>query len=258
MDIDEIRALYHQEQRIDVAYPGMRTERTPRVVRVIDAERGTIVCSWLDADNADETIRDEIVHFTALGIADQLEWKLYNYDQPDDLKERLIAHGFVPEEPPDAILVLDLAQLPDKLAQPVTHDVRRITDPAGVADMLAVMNAVWSDESHEWIGRVIATTLQDAPDATSLYIAYADGKPVSEGRLDFTGTLFAGLWGGATVPEYRNQGFYTALVAARAQEAIRRGVRFLTIDASPMSRAVLEKLGFRLMAYAWECNYRGA
>ncbi|MEP7293853.1 MAG: hypothetical protein ABI835_18845 [Chloroflexota bacterium] len=45
------------------------------------------------------------------------------------------------------------------------------------------------------------------------------------------------------------QRFYTVLVVARAH--------YLTIDASPMSRAVLEKAGFELMAYAWECNYGG-
>jgi hypothetical protein len=41
------------------------------------------------------------------------------------------------------------------------------------------------------------------------------------------------------------------------QEAKARGVRYLTIDASPASRAVLDKFGFQLMAYAWECNYGG-
>jgi predicted GNAT family acetyltransferase len=63
------------------------------------------------------------------------------------------------------------------------------------------------------------------------------------------------LWGGATVPAYRKRGLYTALVSARAQEAKARGIRCLTIDASPASRAILEKFGFQLMAYAWECNY---
>ena len=45
--------------------------------------------------------------------------------------------------------------------------------------------------------------------------------------------------------------------AARVQEAKARGIQFLTIDASPMSRAIVEKLGFQFMAYAWECNYGG-
>ena len=92
----------------------------------------------------------------------------------------------------------------------------------------------------------------------SVYVAYVDGVPASAAWIDFhENNAFAGLWGGSTLPQYRQRGLYTALVSVRAQEAIARGVRYLTSDASPMSRAVLEKYGFRLLAYAWECNYRG-
>ncbi|EQD40871.1 GCN5-related N-acetyltransferase, partial [mine drainage metagenome] len=56
--------------------------------------------------------------------------------------------------------------------------------------------------------------------------------------------------GGATVPDYRGRGLYTALLAVRLQEAKRRGARFLTIDAGPMSRPIVEKYGFRLLTFA--------
>jgi GNAT superfamily N-acetyltransferase len=99
--------------------------------------------------------------------------------------------------------------------------------------------------------------LRDKSEQVSIYVAYVDGVPASVGWIDFhERSDFAGLWGGSTLPAYRKRGLYTALVAERAQEAIQRGVRYLTIDASPMSRAVLEKFGFRLMAYAYECNFR--
>ena len=81
--------------------------------------------------------------------------------------------------------------------------------------------------------------------------------PAQAGSIITRAIRSPGLWGGSTLPEYRKQGLYTALVKARVQEAIERGIRYLTIDASPMSRAVLEKFGFELMAYAWECNYGG-
>jgi GNAT superfamily N-acetyltransferase len=64
-----------------------------------------------------------------------------------------------------------------------------------------------------------------------------------------TNSQFAGLWGGATLPQYRKMGIYTAVVAARAQEAIRRGYRFLTVDAGDMSRPILQKRGFQLLTY---------
>lgn len=258
--MDEIRRLFDQQQRIEIDYAGVRREVTPLIVRQIDAVhgRGTVIYSQLDETNADEAIRAEVDYFGSVGITDNLEWKLFDYDQPADLKDRLVAHGFVPEDP-DAVLILDLREIPPALTQPVTHDVQRVDDPAQLEDVRAITHAVWGDEDDDWIIDALASTLHDKPEELSIYVAYVDGVPASYGRIDFPeNSAFAGLWGGSTLPAYRKRGLYTALVAARAQEAIGRGIRYLTIDASPMSRAVLEKFGFRLMAYAWECNYRGA
>ncbi|MCA9986957.1 MAG: GNAT family N-acetyltransferase, partial [Anaerolineales bacterium] len=72
------------------------------------------------------------------------------------------------------------------------------------------------------------------------------------------GSQFASLWGGSTIERYRRQGLYTALLAARAQEARGRGVRYLTVDASPMSRPILEKLGFQFIAYSFPCKWQQA
>lgn len=66
---------------------------------------------------------------------------------------------------------------------------------------------------------------------------------------------FASLWGGSTVSGFRRQGLYTALLAVRAQEASARGVRYLTVDASDMSRPILEKFGFEVIAHAYPCKW---
>jgi GNAT superfamily N-acetyltransferase len=50
------------------------------------------------------------------------------------------------------------------------------------------------------------------------------------------------------LPEFRGQGFYLALLAPRIEEAAARGYRFVTIDAGPMSRPIVERRGFREMA----------
>ncbi|MCC6802969.1 MAG: GNAT family N-acetyltransferase [Anaerolineae bacterium] len=254
----DMRRLYDRQQRIEIDYAGVRREVTPRTVRQIETAHGrsTVVYSQVDATNADETIHEEIAYFRSLDNFQNLEWKLFDYDQPADLKDRLIAHEFVAEDP-DAVLILDLAELPPALAQPVTHDVRQVSDPAQLEDVRAITRAVWGDEDNNWLIEAMASTLRDKPEELTVYVIYVDGVPASYGRIDFhEGNDFAGLWGGSTLPEYRKRGLYTALVAVRAQEAIQRGARYLTIDASPMSRAVLEKFGFWLLAYAWECNYR--
>lgn len=256
--MDEVRKLYDQWQRINADYPRVKREVTPRTVRLIDSlnERGTVIYSNLDEKNADETIRAEIVHFRKLKIADDFEWKLFDYDTPPDLKARLLRHGFAAQEP-EAVLILDMDEIPDTLLRPVTQDVRRITNPAPLNEVANIQQAVWG-EPFDWLVPSLGRTLRDTPQDLSVYIAYVDNVPASAGWVDYhDGNPFAGLWGGATLPQYRQRGLYTGLVAARVQEAKARGVRFLTIDASPMSRTTLEKLGFQFMAFAWECIYNG-
>jgi low temperature requirement protein LtrA len=53
-----------------------------------------------------------------------------------------------------------------------------------------------------------------------------------------------GLYGGATLPEYRGRGLYRATVAKRAALARERGYRYLQVDALPTSRPILERTGF--------------
>ena len=69
------------------------------------------------------------------------------------------------------------------------------------------------------------------------------------------GTEFAGLWGGSTLSQWRGRGIYRALVAARAQLAVARGVRYLQVDASSDSAPILRRLGFRAVTtttpYVW-------
>lgn len=89
-----------------------------------------------------------------------------------------------------------------------------------------------------------------------MYVAYVDGQPATAAWMLFPPhSQFASLWGGSTLRRFRRQGLYTALLAARAQEARARQVRYLTVDASPMSRPILEKFGFEVSAYSYPCKW---
>ena len=259
MNMTAVRALYDHEQRIDNQDTGVRIIKAEHTVRLIadDVQRGAIIYSQLDAGNADAIIEDEIAYFANETNVESVEWKVFDYDQPADLLERVKTHGFVAEDP-DAICVLDLANLPDRLKQPITHDIRRITDPADLADVFSVQAVVWEDPEigDGWLRKALESNLRDSPETLSVYVAYIDGKPASSAWMDVhEGRSFAGMWGGSTLTEHRGKGLYTELIAVRAQEAIQQGIKYLTIDASPMSRANVEKHGFQFMAYAYECNY---
>jgi GNAT superfamily N-acetyltransferase len=248
METDQLLALHDRKQRIEVEETNMRREATAEVVRLVNllGSEGTVVYSRLDADSADRVIDEQIAFFEALG--QDFEWKLYGHDTPADLRERLLARGFAPEEP-ESLLILDLQEAPARLLAPVTHDIRRVVEPRQLEELGRIQERVWGEPEPEYIA-ALRDDLERAPDSQSIYLAYADGVPVSYGRITFQAdSPFSGLWGGSTLAEHRGKGFYTALLAVRLQEALRRGVRFLTIDASPMSRPIVEKQGFRFLTW---------
>jgi GNAT superfamily N-acetyltransferase len=121
-----------------------------------------------------------------------------------------------------------------------------VADAAGAADLAAVSDAAFG-RSEPWRLDALVGRLADPTQA--LVVAYDAGAPVSSGRLELApGKVFAGLYGGGTVPNHQGRGVYRALVAARATEARRRGHRYLTVDARETSRPILERLGFEALA----------
>jgi N-acetylglutamate synthase-like GNAT family acetyltransferase len=77
-----------------------------------------------------------------------------------------------------------------------------------------------------------------------LWVAEAEGQIISAGRLEpVAGTDFAGLWGGATLPQWRRRGIYRALTAARARSALALGKTLLHSDSTEYSRPILERSG---------------
>jgi hypothetical protein len=146
MHKSQIIALYDQDQRKDVTYPDTRREVTATAVRHISISatgEGAIIYSRLDEANVEETIRQQVNYFESL--SQPFEWKVYDYDRPADLKERLAAAGFIIEDA-EAIMVLDLEAAPAILWQPVRYRVQRIVDPAKIADVLSVERQVWQED----------------------------------------------------------------------------------------------------------------
>ena len=75
------------------------------------------------------------------------------------------------------------------------------------------------------------------------FAAWLDGRMASVGRAIFT-RAGGYLMGGSTATWARGRGAYRAVVRARWDEAVRRGTPALAVGAGPMSRPILERLGF--------------
>ncbi|HEY2691649.1 MAG TPA: GNAT family N-acetyltransferase [Streptosporangiaceae bacterium] len=212
-----------------------------------------IVWSDLDADTADGVIAEQVRFFAGRG--EPFEWKLYSYDRPADLDQRLLAAGFVPEDP-ESLMVADTGVIAEGPGVTLPDGVRLVpvTDEAGIDLMAEVHDQVFGPDP-QLRGRLTAQ-LRNSPEGTVLVLAMAGDEPVCSARVEFIpGTAFAGLWGGGTLRHWRGRGIYRALVAYRARLAADRGYRYLQVDASPQSRPILERLGFDCLAattpYIW-------
>jgi GNAT superfamily N-acetyltransferase len=217
---------------------GVRYERAGRVVRAIGPDN-CIVFSNIAGADADAEIAEQAAFLRAAGGV--VEWKVYGHDLPAGLGRRLCAAGFEPGEA-ETLMALDLAEGLPAGPMPAGIEIRRVVDIAGLEDLLAVSGAAFG-RNDGWKVELFGPRLGDP--TLGLYVAYAGERPVSGARLELPpGRSFAALWGGGTLPGYRGRGIYRSLVAIRAQQALRRHYRYLSVDARETSRPILQQLGF--------------
>ena len=76
-----------------------------------------------------------------------------------------------------------------------------------------------------------------------VFAAWLDGRMASVGSAVYT-RAGGYLMGGSTAAWARGRGAYRAVVRARWDEAVRRGTPALAVGAGPLSRPILERLGF--------------
>jgi GNAT superfamily N-acetyltransferase len=250
MNHDEVLALFDRRMRQEASpdSPGAVVERIGDVVRqtggAADAWTG-VLWSDLTEETADAAIAQQVAHAAEVGR--EFEWKLYGHDGPADLGDRLLAAGFEPE-PTEALMVAPVAGLLTDAALPDGVRLQQVVDAAGVELVVEVHTRVFGDGGDRMRSRLLAR-LADDPDTLSMVVAVADGEPVCAARMEFCpGTGFAGLWGGGTLPAWRGKGIYRALVAHRAREAAAAGYQYLQVDASDLSRPILERLGFAVLS----------
>jgi GNAT superfamily N-acetyltransferase len=183
-----------------------------------------------------------------------VEWKFHGHDRPADLPERLVAAGFEPEQE-EVVLVGLAAPLADPDPPlPAGVRLREVTDRADLDPIDDLKVAVWGGDHSDQAGALEREIAADPSGITVVSASTAGGAGqhstevgpiVSAAWVRYIpGTGFATLWGGATRPDWRGRGIYRALVAYRAWLAVERGYTYLQVDAMPMSRPILERLGF--------------
>lgn len=125
------------------------------------------------------------------------------------------------------------------------YDVKVVSTTQEREAAFAIRERVFMVEQH--VSRAIELDGEDAKPTTTLFLAYADGKPVATARL-LTEDADGRLGRMAVLADYRRQGVGSALLAFVMDEARRRGLARLTLHAQAHAR------NFYLLAGFAECG----
>jgi hypothetical protein len=163
-------------------------------------------------------------------------WEVGTHARPVDLVERLLAVGLVDDEPTALAVGMVLSEPP--APAPADVEVRRVETDGEFFEAERIAAIAFGAPEEPRPRRYVRD-----PNNT-IYLAYVDGRAVARASAAF-GERGATLFGGSTLPEGRGRGAYRALVAARWDDAVARGIPLLVTQAGPMSRPILARLGFR-------------
>jgi hypothetical protein len=204
--------------------------------------RGFVTYRDLDGAAADEIARlvpEVLTHYRADPGIEGVEWKTRGHDQAPGLHEALMGNGFVPGAPESVMIGAAVTLTEAPLPEGVT--LRRVHEESDVRAMSAMLDDAFGDPASE---RKVDALLRRLAldDGMELWVAEAGGRMVGAGRLEpVAGTDFAGIWGGATLKQWRGRGIYRALTAVRARSAIACGKTLVYSDSTEYSRPILER-----------------
>jgi GNAT superfamily N-acetyltransferase len=125
---------------------------------------------------------------------------------------------------------------------PPGHDIRRVSDRAGVTDHLRAAAAGFG-MPVEWLEPVITESLSARP-AVSMYVGYSDGVAVTTGMGIRTGRTI-GVYNIATVEAARRRGLGAAMTMRVVDDGSAAGCDVAILQSSDMGFPVYERLGFR-------------
>jgi ribosomal protein S18 acetylase RimI-like enzyme len=234
-----------------------RWDRSGPLYRGLFQRRGFVSYESLaGVDDLDALIAETVSYFADRPEVAEFEWKTRGHDWPPDLDARLRAQGLEAQDE-ETVMVGEARHLAVDLELPAGVVVRRV-------DLLPDRDALVAEASEVAArifgggpsGAEMLERLDRMQGLEQFWVAEADGHVVASGRIrPVPGTQFAGIWGGSTLPEWRGQGIYRALTAARARAVLDQGVRYINSDCTVMSRPILERSGLTAVTtttpYVW-------
>jgi hypothetical protein len=167
------------------------------------------------------------------------------------LEAELGAHGFHPIHREPGMVFLPGAGRPAPPAPDAS--ILPVTDEAGRVEYARIMTRAFAlygapeASTAEHFARLAALV---GP-TTQAYLAYRSGRPVA-GAVLYMAHGVGGIGWVGTLPEEFGRGYGRAVTWAVIAEGLRRGARFMSLQASPMGEPMYRRMGFTTPThYRW-------
>ncbi len=250
----DIMTQFNCYERMHIEIPDWDICSDESLVRVIspDVDGSFIAYFNLEASQAPDVIEQQMTYFYGLGK--NFEWKVYDFDSPSEIEQMLLDKGFYQEDE-ESFMVLDLGAY-DSVPELQTQCVE-VFDACGIRDAIEVKRIQTGEDFSAYYLHLLHLK-QTRPESIRIYVIYDEGQPVSSAWVIYNNdkSPFAGIWGGSTVQSQRGRGHYQALLKQRIRDAMLAGKKYLYIDASEMSRPIVERYGFKVISKTVPYFYR--
>tara|TARA_R110000824_G_scaffold336_8_gene2168 strand:+ start:8570 stop:9325 length:756 start_codon:yes stop_codon:yes gene_type:complete len=236
--MDNLLETYDKEVRAKPIYPEiLKVVKENNLVKLVGPGSFNFISYWnIPDDYSLEQFHHQIEVLKSDG--GQIMWRVFDHDKPENLEINLEREGFKYIDS----LTLMVLQVQGYTIAGVEEDIREISDKNGLQDFLAVSKKSFGHanpldlESH--------LKLIQYPNF-KYYVGYSRNSPVAAARLEVpVNSQFGLLFGGCVIPEYREKGYYKALLNARLKAAKSIGLKYITTEARKTSRPILEHVGF--------------
>jgi hypothetical protein len=240
-------AAYDEQLRTDAETPSAVAVAHLGPLRLVTFTGGRGFVTYRDLGGADRLriqslVSEAVAHYREDPSIDRVEWKTRGHDHAPGLHDALLSHGFTPEEP-ESIMIGQAHSLAVDVVTPPDVRLRRVSRDDDVRAMCRMESVVFGDQNSDAVADALLLRLA-MQDGMELWVAESQGQIISAGRLEpVRDSQFAGIWGGATLPEWRGRGIYRAVTAARARSALRAGKTLIHSDSTEDSRPILERSG---------------
>ncbi|WP_240311151.1 GNAT family N-acetyltransferase, partial [Vibrio cholerae] len=242
--VDVMREYNEFERKRINSFNGVKKTDSNLTKFVSNNRHGSYISFFsFDESLTESIVKEQLAYFNKLNLC--FEWKTYSTDKPSNIGDVLLANGFE-KEASESFMVLDLSKTAGESFD--ESQITEVSDSVGIRDAIRVQEQVWGGD-FDWQYNYLLSLKEHSPDSVSIYVVYVNDQPVTSAWLTFNGSSpFSGIWGGSTIEEFRGNGYYSLLLNKRIAEAKSKGVKYLIIDASDMSKPIVSKRGFEIVA----------